>query len=269
MPVSGQELYYLWPHQSTQTIAERLPVPEGFARVPVRAGSFQDWLRHLPLKPGRPEVLLYSGEPRPNQEAHFAVIDMDVPKTDFQQCADSIIRLRAEYLYSVKDYRSIHFNFTSGHEARFDRYALGYRPVVAGNFVRWLKPASPDSSYQSFQNYLLCVFRYAGSFSLNKELVQVKKLDELRAGDIFIRGGFPGHAVMVVDVAAHPRTGEKIFLLAQGFIPAQDMHILLNPDDQGLSPWYPARFGDTLHTPQYSFQSSELKRFAKAESEKE
>ncbi len=265
----AQNLKYPWlqKYDPAQSLEARVQLPPGYVRTEVRPGSFADWLRHLPLKPNRPEVHLFDGKPRGNQSAHFAVIDIDLIGGDLQQCADSVIRLRAEYLYSVKDYKAIHFNFTSGDEARFDRYAQGYRPVVVGNYVRWTKLAGPDNSYPSFKNYLSWVFRYAGSFSLAKEMTPVRDLKDMRTGDVFIRGGFPGHAIMVVDMAENPKTGDKIFLLAQGFIPAVEMHVLNNPEDRKLSPWYSINFPGDLVTPQYTFDRSELKRFPKAQAE--
>lgn len=267
--MSAQSLNYPWlakydPRQSLET---RVPLPTGYVRTEVKPGSFADWLRHLPLKPGNPQVLLFDGTPRANQQAHFAVIDIDVGTKDLQQCADSVIRLRAEYLYSIGDFKSIHFNFTSGDEARFDRYAQGYRPVVVGNYVRWIKRAGEDYSYPSFRNYLNSVFNYAGSFSLSKEMTAVGNLEDMRIGDVFIRGGFPGHVIMVVDLAESPKTGDKIFLLSQGFIPAVEMHVLNNPEDRKLSPWYSIKFPGDLITPQYTFDRSELKRFPKVQVE--
>lgn len=257
----GQELKYPWPHKSKQTIESRIAPPEGFVRITVEPGSFQDWLRHLPLKPGRPEVLLYNGEPRAEQSAHVAVIDMDVDKADLQQCADSVIRLRAEYFYSLKDYKAIHFNFTSGDQARFDKYAEGYRPVVVGNHVNWIKTASKNYSYATFRDYLTLVFRYAGTYSLSREMIPVKDPGKMQIGDVFIHGGFPGHVVLVADMAEDPKNKEKVFLLAQGFTPAQEMHVLHNPVDR-MDPWYPVnKIGDTLLTPQYNFEREELRRF--------
>ena len=260
-PGFGQELKYPWPHKSMQTIESRIAPPENFVRVSVAPGSFQDWLRHLPLKPGKPDVLLYNGGPRPDQSAHVAVIDMDVGNGDLQQCADSVIRLRAEYFYSRKDYKNIHFNFTSGDEASFEKYAQGYRPLVAGNFVRWFNIAPKDYSYAGFRNYLTLVFRYAGTYSLSQEMAPVKNPEKMMIGDVFIRGGFPGHVVMVVDMAENPKTGQKVFLLAQGYSPAVEMMVLENRINGKLSPWYSTKINDILITPQYNFKREELRRF--------
>ena len=59
-----------------------------------------------------------------------------------------------------------------------------------------------------------------------QELNRVQNIDAIEIGDIFIRGGFPGHAVLVVDMAIHPVSGQKAVLLAQSYMPAQDIHIL-------------------------------------------
>ena len=131
---------------------------------------------------------------KPNQDAHFAVVDIDVGDKNLQQCADAVIRLRAEYLYSLGSYERIHFNFTSGDRADFTKWADGYRPIVKGNDVRWSKSGAADTSYASFRNYLDRVFMYAGSYSLSEELHRVQDVNQMRIGDVFIEGGFPGHA---------------------------------------------------------------------------
>jgi hypothetical protein len=241
-------------------IANAIPPPAGFERTAVAAGLFADWLRHLPLKPPGTAVHLYNGKQKGNQDVHHAVVDIDTGSKDLQQCADAVIRLRAEYLYSRGETAAIHFKFTSGDEAVFARWAEGYRPVVAGNRVRWIKRASADASYGSFRRYLDVVFSYAGTLSLSREL-SPRKIDELEIGDVFIRGGSPGHAVIVVDLAVNKATGKKVFLLAQSYMPAQDIHVLKNSADAGTSPWYPADFGEVLQTPEWTFQKNELMRF--------
>lgn len=254
---------YTWSarYEAPENISSRVPVPDGYERIETIPDSYEEWLRHLPLKPGRSPVLLYNGAEKPNQNAHVAVIDIDVGSKNLQQCADAVIRLRAEYLYSNGEYETIHFKFTSGDRATFRQWINGYRPIVAGNNVRWDKSARADSSYVAFKEYLNVIFVYAGSYSLSRELHDVPNISEMKIGDVFIEGGFPGHAVIVVDLAVHKESGRKIFLLAQSYMPAQDIHVLKNLRNTKLSPWYDLEFGDTLHTPEWVFRRTDLKRF--------
>jgi hypothetical protein len=253
---------YLWlaDYSPTETVAARFAAPDGFERVDAKAGSFGDWLRYLPLKKGCPPVLLHDGRKKANQDAHAAVVDIDTGTKDLQQCADAVIRLRAEYLYSTKDYAAIHFNFTSGDRAEFAKWAEGWRPTVSARSVKWTKSAAKDDSHASLRAWLDVVFAYAGTASLAKELSAVKT-EEMRIGDVFIHGGSPGHAVVVVDMAVNKRTGKKVFMLAQGYMPAQDIHVLKNPAAGASSPWYDLDFGETLRTPEWTFAKDELKRF--------
>jgi hypothetical protein len=65
----------------------------------------------------------------------------------------------------------------------------------------------------------------------------------------------------VLDTAVHPGTGRKVFLLAQSYMPAQEMHVLRSPVDAALDPWYPLDFGSTLQTPEWTFAATQLMRF--------
>ena len=212
-----------------KSILERIKAPEGFERIPLNENSFGFYLRNLPLKPDGTDVFLYNGEPKANK-VHIAVIDMDIGCQDLQQCADAIIRLRSEYLFTRKLYGLIHFKFTNGFRADYSKWALGNRIDVQGNEVKWVKTADRSYEYKIFRRYLDVVFTYSGTYSLAQELVKAEYLD-IQPGDIFIRGGSPGHAVIVVDVARNNTTGQKIFLLAQSYMPAQDIHVLINPSD--------------------------------------
>lgn len=241
-------------------IANRIAVPNGFKRVEVKGASFADWLRHLPLKPGNPEVHLYNGELKRNQAVHAAVLDIDVGKTDIQQCADAVMRLRGEYLYSTKNYTDLHFNFTSGNNVPFEKWSQGYRTQIKGNKVSWVKSAAKDDSYKVFKGYMNTIFNYAGTSSLSKELKKVSSTKEIQSGDVFILGGFPGHAVLVVDVCEN-KQGEKLFLLVQSYMPAQEIHILKNYTDRTISPWYKANFSGDLETPEWTFSPGSLMRW--------
>lgn len=107
------------------------------------------------------------------------------------------------------------------------------------------------------RRYLDVVFTYAGSLSLARELVPVADSGQVRAGDVFIEGGSPGHAVLVVDTARH-RDGRRRFLIAQSYMPAQQVHVLRNPEQP--DPCYPAALGETLVTPEWTFRRDHLRR---------
>ena len=91
-------------------------------------------------------MYLYNGRLKANQRAHHRVLAIDVGDQDLQQCADAIIRLRAEFLFSRKAYERIAFNFTSGDRASFLKWVEGYRPDVKKNKVRWEKRAKREYS---------------------------------------------------------------------------------------------------------------------------
>lgn len=254
---------YAWLNNTDdiQALSERIAVPQGYERIHGSEGSFSQWLQNLPLKKGKPDVLLYNGQTKGNQTAHVAVVKIDVGNTDLQQCADAVMRLRAEYLWAAKQYNDIHFRFTSGQDALYSQWQKGYRPSIAGSSVLWNKTNAVDNSYLSFRKYLNQIFTYCGTSSLSKEMKPVANINDIQAGDVFIKGGFPGHAVIVLDIAKHTKTGEKIFLLAQSYMPAQEIHLLRNPNNDDLSPWYQTNFGEQLHTPEWTFTNTQLKRF--------
>ena len=258
---ANQPYPWLKPGEVVESLESRIAPPAGFERYSALPGSFADWLRKLPLKPGRPPVLLFNGKPKARQDVHAAVVAMDVGREDLQQCADAVMRLRAEYLRTAGKTADIRFQFTSGDLAEYVRWSQGYRPIVTGNRVVWVRKSEPDDSYESFRRYLDTVFKYAGSDSLSREMKPVKSVAEIGAGDVFVHGGFPGHAVIVVDVASSRRTGKRVFLLAQSYMPAQDVHILKNPNDVSLNPWYSIDFGEALVTPEWTFRMDELRRF--------
>ena len=246
-------------NENGTTIEERFGLPSGFERITVEEGSFGEYLRQLPLKPHGTAVRYYDGRIKP-REVHEAVIDMDVGDRDLQQCADAVMRLRAEYLYMNGLYDKIHFNFTNGFRADYNKWVQGNRISINNNEVRWVKETGYSTDYASFRRYMDMVFAYAGTLSLSKEMQPVS-IEEMKIGDVFIKGGSPGHCVIVVDMAENKDSGEKLFMLAQSYMPAQDIHILKNPENEKLSPWYALDFREKLATPEWIFTKDQLMRF--------
>lgn len=241
-------------------VETRFLLPPGYERIKVSENSFENYLRKLPLKPHGSEVLFFDGKIKENKNIYDAVVDLKIGDKDLHQCADAIMRLRAEYLYGTGNYDKIHFNFTNGFRVDYSEWMKGKRIVVKGNKTYWKQTASPSNTFNDFRNYMEIIFTYAGTYSLSKELIPVN-MNDLKIGDVFIQGGFPGHAVIVVDMAVNPKNNDKIFLLAQSYMPAQELQILKNPNDENLSPWYSVDFSGELITPEWKFLKSDLKRF--------
>ena len=240
-PPSSADPVYAWrapgPIAASETLEQRIAPPPG-SRVPQAPDNWAAWLRGLPLKPPGSPVLIYTGAPKWRQDVHVAVIDIDVGARDLQQCADAIMRLRGEWL------------FAAGHPVAFND-TDGKRRVFS---------ARDKSDHAAFLKYMDVVFAYAGTYSLEHELKPVP-LSDIKIGDVFVKGGFPGHAVLVADMAENSATGEKRFLLIQSYMPAQEMHILKNPGAPDGSPWYRAAFAGDLVTPEWTFRPGALHRW--------
>lgn len=242
------------------TLETRFRLPEGYQRIPADPESFGNYLRKLPLKAYGAEVRLYDGRVKPDRNVYHAVVDLPIGRKDLHQCADAIMRLRAEYLYEQQQYDRIHFNYTNGFRVDYARWMQGYRVLVQGNRTSWVKRSEPSNTRTDLWNYLESIFTYAGTLSLARELHSVD-VHQMAIGDVFIQGGSPGHAVIVVDMAEHVQTGERIFMLAQSYMPAQEIQILRSTDSEAISPWIPIGERTNLETPEWDFQWTDLKRF--------
>ena len=213
-----------------------IPLPDGYIRIKTDSGSFAYWLRTVDLKKDK-TVHQYNGMRKQNQSAQFAVLNISVGDKDLQQCADAVMRLRAEYLFAEKKFNEISFTDNNGKAYVFE----------------------PPYNRNNFHQYLNKVFGMCGTASLSKQLKNTE-MAKLELGDVLIRGGFPGHAVIVMDVAKN-KAGNKIYILAQSYMPAQDIHVLNNPSDKALSPWYEVNDENEIITPEYVFKRDELKRW--------
>lgn len=221
--------------KKTQTI-KNIPLPGGYQRIEYGTTSFPAWLRTINIKKDK-RVFLYNGELKRNQSAQFAVLDIPVGKKDLQQCADAVMRLRAQYLFDHSRFDEIRFSDNNGKQYKY------------------------GSSYRlRFEDYLEKVFSYCGTISLEKQLKRVNDFNTMQSGDVLIKGGSPGHAVLIMDIAINGQ-GNKIYLLAQSYMPAQDIHILNNPMDNGLSPWYNLKDKSLICTPEWIFETWQLRRW--------
>ncbi len=224
-------------------LESRFPAPVGYSRAPADKSSYTNYLRQLPLKEYGAFVKYFDGSTKNKGGVYCSVIDMDIDPVDLQQCADAVMRLRGEYLYSQKRYNSISFEYLSdGKPHYFSTYANG------------------DYSYAKFRKYMKQVFNRANTRSLKNELEKVPNKNNINAGDVFIVAGNPyGHAIIVLDVVSNS-DGKKQIIIGQSYMPAQETQVLINPSCSNGSPWYNLDT-ERLTTPEWTFDWSDLHRF--------
>ncbi len=223
------------------TVIGAYPPPQG--AKPYRTQGFGAWVQALELEPPSVPVTTYKGRVVPGD---FHVVKLPLVPGDLQQCADTAIRLRAEWLLEQGQEEAIMFHATSGDPMPWSRYRDGERAFEVDNRLEW-GPAPP----QSWDQYLSAVFMWAGTRSLRYD---TKAAEFPAAGDVMVLPGSPGHAVIILGVA---NASGRIFILAgQGYMPAQSFHIVRGPhagwwewdseDGAEVGPWdFPA---DSLRT---------------------
>lgn len=245
---------------SGSTQERRIFPPHGYRRAEAEPDSFQAYVRNLPLLSDDSPVYDFHGDSQ-GMGNSAAVYALSVGKDGCQQCADSIIRVWSDYYYERGDYDKLSYHLTNGMECSFDKWSHGWRVWAVGSLSWWMpEPVWSDAEW-NYRSWLVTVMRYAGTLSLEAESEPID-ISEAHAGDFFCHGGSPGHAVMIVDEAVNA-AGERQFLLAQGFTPAQSFHIL---EDHGTSgdPWYTEEelSRETIELSSYTFHAGDLRRRA-------
>ena len=196
-----------------ETVQEAFPPPTGTNRV--EADAWGTWLRALELRDADVPVKTHDGR----EVGHSArVVDLPMVEGDLQQCADSLIRLRATWEMSVGE--DPVFHATSGDPLPWTRYRDGEMPYVVNDRIAWKQGGSGE-----FEDWLAKVFVWAGTHSL--EHIDTTSTTQVAPGSLLIQGGFPGHAVVLLDVAVG-ESGTYV-LVGEGYMPAQDFHVELGP----------------------------------------
>ena len=246
---------------SKSTIRTRFSPPKGFTWMKEQPGSFSEFLNNFPLHPPNFPVRSFTGMPIDNQKNHIAILRIDVGEKDLQQCADAWIRLYAEYLWMNKRFEEIGFEFTSSQYFAWSDFKNGFRTKEVRKKVSFVKTEKVDDSYENFQKYLEVIFRYAGTISLDRESIPIKNNLAIKTGDFIIKPGSPGHSVIIVGVARNS-SGKRLYLLAESYMPAQDIHILVNHKNPQISPWYELDVDSPQTvTAKYTFKPTSIKRF--------
>ena len=221
-----------------ETVADAYPPPKPSVRYP--AEGFGAWVQQRPVAPEQRPITTFDGRVVHHEGR---VIQLPLVSGDLQQCADSAIRLRAEWLREGG--HPITFHATSGDPIDWTTYQFGQRPYESEGHIAW-KPGG-DGSWES---YLRWVFMWAGTRSLAYDTVPVS---EPHPGDLLVNPGSPGHAVVLLDVAKH---GEDTYVLVgEGYMPAQSFHVEHGPH-QG---WW--RYNDGVQLPHWWMPATGLRRF--------
>ena len=198
------------PVRAQPKVVQDIPMPPGlYDRV--EEEGWVRFLRNMPLMPRGSKVLYRDGRPKRYQDGHVAVVNLDVMR--FQQCSDSILRLRAEWLWGggVRDSRRI------------------TREIGMG-VVRWR-----GRTRKQFDRYLNRVFVRTGTLNMDRGLHRSRH--QPRVGDALVWGGSPGHAVLIVDVVQDPQGGWRL-MMGQGWTPAQQFHIMRHLHGSEPSAWW-------------------------------
>lgn len=255
------DIDFLIEEQTKNVLKNRFPAPEGYTMARYPSSSFSSYLQNLLLQPVGTPIKYYDGSTREIDNQHIAVINNPIGNQNLHQCADAIMRLRAEYLWSQRKYNEIKFNFVNGFEAQYSRWIKGERIVVNGNKCFWKTTNEPSNTFNDLQQFLKMVYIYAGTLSLEKELTAVA-IENIEVGDVFIVGGSPGHAVIVVNKAVSATNPKDIIIcLAQSYMPAQETH-LLGCNDFKEKAWFRVDLTQNeFKTPDWLFNTHHLKRF--------
>ena len=256
MPLSAQPFINI----SGRTIEGRFMMPAGYTRVPVEETSYAAYLRNLPLLPHGSPVKYYDGSIKPNNDIYTGVVFIDVGLEDLQQASEICIRLRGEYLFKQQLYNKISFTISNHKRVSYVSWVEGLKMMIDGK-TYWTKSPTDADRYPTFKRYLEFIFTH-GDIETLLDDVQRSSLEHIQPGDMFIQVARPGHVVIVVDVAENAATGDRVFLLAQSYKPAQSLQILVNPEDANLSPWYSvSAIDERITTPEFIFYKRDLRRF--------
>jgi hypothetical protein len=229
------------------TVRGAFPPPAGAERV--TGDPLGESLGALRLAPASEPVLTYDGRPT----HHLArVIELPLVPGDLQQCADSALRVRAEWQRAQG--LPVTMFATSGDPMPWSRWQAGERFTAAGNKLVWRGGGAKGDTDESWERYLAAAFTYAGTLSLQH--YETTPTTDPRPGDVLVVGGSPGHAVLILEVAKSP-DGPTWLLIGEGYMPAQSFHVELGPED-GWWRWDPV---DGLRLSHWHLPGSSLRRF--------
>lgn len=228
----------------SQSTIQDIPLPsEKYKRIQIHEHSFAAVLRDLPLKPLGSDVLNFrNGIFKSGKDSAVAfVVDLEIKGRRLEQCMDILVRLYADYLWKEKQADVIKLPLPGGFWISWKDWKNGHRPVFKGIDVRMQKTSEFDDSYLTFQSYLNTVYSESHTQQFFHVLKPIKR-EEVQIGDIVIRKGTKGHAVMIVDLAKNDQ-GNLIALIGNGDTPACQFFLLNHKKNKV---WVPLDFKNNI-----------------------
>jgi len=240
---------------TSQTIESYFELPQGYKRE--FANDYSKWIIQQPIIVGEHVLTFHDYKVNGLNTTYVAKFDYNIGNKDLHQCADAAIYLNAKYHYDKKILNKIKYSFTNGYMYSYNKFKENKVPDCRED-NNW-KCELIYKETDNLNEYLDIVWNYAGSYSLEKHDTYQVDLKDIQPGDIFIYGGFPGHVISVVDVIVN-KNGNKKFMLAQSYMPAQEQHILLNPLKH-FSVWHDLNLNEDIITNGGTFTKTQLRRF--------
>jgi hypothetical protein len=217
----------------SQTIESYFEIPKDYKRI--IQSDYHDWIISREINT-KDKVKYFNGQTIDGLGTDYkAKFVYNIGKRNLHQCADAVMYNNARYFFDTKQYKKISYTFS--HNARVYSYVKEFNVF----------------NEKTFKKYITMVWGYCGTWSLQEYDTVEIDIKKMQVGDMFLIGGFPGHAMSVVDMIEN-NNGKKKFMLAQSFMPAQEQHILLNPNTNNV--WF-----YSVNEIPWSFTAKDLRRF--------
>ena len=232
---------------SQTVIGEISPPPNDYKRIEIEKNSFAEYLRNLPLKEKGSDVINYRGDVfKSGSDTSVAfIVNMDIMGRRLEQCMDILVRLYAEYLWSVKQIDSLILPLPGGYWLQWRDWQSGLRPFFKGIKMKMQKSIQHGNPEQIYQSYLNTIYNESHTQQFFHAYQSVPR-ENVQIGDIIIKKGTKGHAVMIVDLAKN-KEGELAALIGNGDTPACQLFLLNYKVNR---PWIPLKFDqETIKLP--------------------
>jgi hypothetical protein len=224
------------------TIQTRFAVPKNYSRTEFPSNLFAQYLRQLPLKSAGTLVKYFDGTTKANNDVYAAVVDLPIGTRDLHQCADAVMYMRAKFLFDLELFDDMKFRFLGDEKMHY------YKDYTADK-----------RNPKVFFKYIQEVWSAANTRSLHAQL-KAKNINDATIGDVLIVTGNPyGHAIQIIDECINAKPGKKLFMLAQSYMPAQEIQVLINAAHPELGVWYDFESDEKIYTPEWTFEKDALR----------